>query len=155
MELLLDMPLEEQAATAAFCPVSGSTQLLAVGTYELDEATGQRIGSTVLLSVKSGASTGCTVDPVASLPSAGVFELAWSCHGSSVVLGRALADGCVSLLDHEGQAEPGLTSGTSARAFDGGALCTNLSFSPAGSADQVAVSSSAGDVAVLSQVGLG
>ena len=152
MELSLDMPLAGQAATAAFCPSPGSTQLLAVGSYELDQATGLRNGTTELLSVLPEPDGACTVEPIASLPSAGVFELIWNCDGPSVLLGSALADGSVRLLLLKQMDEPQLSVGTTASIFTDGALCTNLAFGHASTDAEIAASSSAGDLAVLSQV---
>ena len=152
MELSLDMPLAGQAATAAFCPSPGSSQLLAIGSYELDQATGLRNGSTELLSVLPEPDGACTAEPIASLPSAGVFELVWNCDGPSVLLGSALADGSVRLQLLKQMDEPHLSVGATASIFTDGALCTNLAFGHASTDAEIAASSSAGDLAVLSQV---
>ena len=152
MELVLDMPLAGQAATAAFCPCPGSTQLLAIGSYELDQATGLRNGTTELLSVLPDADGACTAECKASLPSAGVFELAWNCSGPSALVGTALADGSLRLLSLKHVDEPQLSRGATASIAGDGALCTHLAFGHASSDAEIAASSSAGDITVLSQV---
>ena len=154
MQLMMEMPLPGQAATAAFCPQTGSTQLLAVGTYELDEASGLRNGTTEVLRVRPGPEGSCTADTIASLPSAGVFELVWDhCQSQQAVLGTALSDGSISLRpvadSHDSQQDS-----ASACVFGDGALCTNMCFDHETASRAVAAVSSAGEAATLSQVQL-
>ena len=156
--LALEVQLDGQAAT---CAVHEDTGVLAVGTYQLDETSGNRLGAMQLFLVQqqepdAGRSSGVSAHQAAMQPSAGVFELAWDPAEGSEVLGAALADGRITLWSPASrEAQPELRQLDSCQAFDGGALCTTLAFQHgADEGRSLAVTGSAGDVVTLAQAKL-
>jgi hypothetical protein len=100
-ELLLDINPD----VTEFCPVSGFFDYLAVGTYQLDEATRQRHGRLHLYSLTHSSSSQHNSDPTlllaATLDLPGIFDLQWTqlpnVH-DQLCIGLALADGTLQLL---------------------------------------------------------
>lgn len=102
-ELILDV----NADGAEFCTAPGFFQLLAVGTYQLDEATRERHGRLHVYSLattsssSSSASTIPSLELAATLDLPGIFDLQWSQLPSihdMPCIGLALADGSIQLL---------------------------------------------------------
>jgi hypothetical protein len=101
-ELLLDTNTD----VTEFCPVPGFFHYLAVGTYQLDEATSQRHGRLHLYSLAhSSSNSHHNSDPTlllaATLDLPGIFDLQWTqlpnVHDQPCI-GLALADGTLQLL---------------------------------------------------------
>lgn len=103
-ELVLDI----NADVAEFCTDPTHYDLLAVGTYELEEATRERHGRLHLYSLASSSLNGqpC-LQLAATLDVPGIFDLQWTQlpHIHDVpCIGLALADGSVQLLAVAGAA---------------------------------------------------
>jgi hypothetical protein len=99
-ELILDINTD----VAEFCTCQNYYNLLAVGTYELNEATRERHGRLHMYSLVN-SSTGSYSQPnlllAAALDMPGIFDLQWmqlpSIHDKPCI-GLALADGSLQLL---------------------------------------------------------
>lgn len=104
--LLQELILDLNTDVAEFCPGPPShQQLLAIGTYQLDEASQQRHGRLHLYSLSGdssdcGSQTHLTLAATLDCP-AGIFDLQWtqlpSIHDTPCI-GLALADGSMQLL---------------------------------------------------------
>lgn len=89
----LTMPLNTDVVE--WCPAPGLQRCLAVGTYQLDEASGQREGRLQLYTLDGSN----RLAPAAAVDLPGVFDLRW--HPDPVgppLLAAALADGSVRLF---------------------------------------------------------
>jgi hypothetical protein len=99
-ELILDLNTD----VAEFCTSPNHYNLLAVGTYELDEATRERHGRLHVYSLVN-SSTGSNSQPnlllAATFDMPGIFDMQWtqlpSIHDKPCI-GLALADGTLQLL---------------------------------------------------------
>ncbi|KXZ51559.1 hypothetical protein GPECTOR_12g522 [Gonium pectorale] len=129
--------LELNADCAEFCPTPGLTHLLALGTYQLVEETQERVGRCYLRALR-GPWPGCGVGPASGEGAAGggssvsvgasccvdlpgIFDLKWRPAGEEAggsggresrglaVLGAALADGTVRLLEAMAVSGGGIT----------------------------------------------
>ncbi|KAG6504390.1 diphthine methyltransferase homolog [Zingiber officinale] len=92
--------LDGNADVVEFCPHDSFYDILAAGTYTLQEgAQPHRAGSTSLFSTRDGLSLLCRV------PTIGVFDLKWSPRGQNAppLLAQAGADGGVVLYKLESQ----------------------------------------------------
>ena len=150
MKLVDEVQLEHQAASAA-----AWSDHLAVGTYQLDEQTGLRQGCLLLFQLQQCPDGSISARQTQAVSCAGVFEATWDPSCPAGLLGAALADGSLAwwtlqLSDTGGSS---LVHKTCSQVFDEAALATNLAVKPAEASDrQVAVTSSAGEVALLDQV---
>lgn len=94
----------EQPCTAEWCPDAAAASLLAVGTYQLDEASQTRLGKLLMyrLAAPDGDSSGPPpppqLAPLSSLDLPGIFDLRWQPRSAMPQLAAALADGSVRLL---------------------------------------------------------
>lgn len=100
-----EMILDINADVAEFCPVAGHLQWLAVGTYELNEASKQRHGRLHLYSLAPNSSSANIGQPCLQLSGSldlhGIFDLQWTKMPSlqhQPCIGLALADGSLQLL---------------------------------------------------------
>jgi hypothetical protein len=101
------LELELNADSTEFCPWPESLDLLAVGTYQLDEATQSRLGRLHLYTLHAahadngaGPSYSLGLEDMQDMP--GIFDLKWApCGARSCMLGAALADGTLRLLEVE------------------------------------------------------
>ncbi len=95
-ELLLDL----NADCVEFCPSPDQPDLLAVGTYQLDEATNTRVGQLYLYGLQGLAADETLRLHLAGTASvAGIFDVKWwraQHHRWQIAL--ALADGSLSVL---------------------------------------------------------
>lgn len=99
-ELILDINTD----VAEFCTSPNNYHILAVGTYQLDEATRERHGRLHMYSLANSI-TGSNSQPhlllAATLDMPGIFDLQWtqlpSIHDKPCI-GLALADGTLQLL---------------------------------------------------------
>lgn len=82
------LTLELNADSTEFCPLPGHLDLLAVGTYQLDEGSQRRDGRLHLYNVSDAASP--RLLHTADVP--GIFDLKWA-GAQSRLIGAALADG--------------------------------------------------------------
>lgn len=95
--------LTENTDVVAWCPASQHTDLLAVGTYQLDESSGLRSGHAYMYRVRPEGPEVLQLEAEAGC--AGVFDMAWHPSPSSPpVLAMALSDGSLRL------AGPGLAT---------------------------------------------
>jgi hypothetical protein len=101
-ELLLDL----NADCAEFCPTQGHHEWLAVGTYQLDEATSIRHGRLYLYSLQQQQQQQEKVwqpqlQQLATLDVPGIFDLQWTyvpAVSTAPCMGLALADGTLRLV---------------------------------------------------------
>ncbi|GMH36408.1 hypothetical protein BSKO_04276 [Bryopsis sp. KO-2023] len=102
--MLLDSRvLELNSDCCEFCPVEGSQDLLAAGTYQLDEATQTRKGKLFLFSDEGGDGQVGLVD-VASVDVSGIFDMKWipvQTGEGRLSLGVASADGNVRIFVYQ------------------------------------------------------
>jgi diphthamide biosynthesis protein 7 len=97
-----ELPLP--ADVAEWCPTPGAQRVLAVGTYQLDEQRGQRLGALHLFRLDSGGTRGgsASLIPLGTAsghPLPGIFDLRWRPRSAMPQLAAALADGSLQLLD--------------------------------------------------------
>ncbi|RMZ57219.1 hypothetical protein APUTEX25_004053, partial [Auxenochlorella protothecoides] len=84
----------------AWCPSSRHTDLLAVGTYQLDESSGLRAGHAYMYRVRREGPEVLQLEAEARC--AGVFDLAWHPSSSSTpLLAMALSDGTLRLTGQD------------------------------------------------------
>lgn len=114
MSVLHDsLTLDLNADCAEFCPAAGSDALLAVGTYELVEATQERRGRLYLFDTNAARSEDTSISGklkcVATRDFVGIFDHKWVRPGDAppvgasaahehLRLGLALADGSFQLV---------------------------------------------------------
>ena len=119
-QLLLDAG--EQPCSAEWCPAAAAASVLAVGTYQLDEASQQRLGKLLMyrLAAPDGDSSAPRqppqLVPLSSLQLPGIFDLRWHPHSAMPQLAAALADGSLRLMDFG----EGLTGSSSSGGGGGG-----------------------------------
>ena len=101
-QLLLDAG--EQPCSAEWCPEAAAASVLAVGTYQLDEASQQRLGKLLIyrLAAPDGDSSAPRqppqLVPLSSLQLPGIFDLRWHPRSAMPQLAAALADGSLRLM---------------------------------------------------------
>lgn len=98
MALCQELLLELNTDCLEFCQLQDSTWRLAVGTYQLDEATGTRHGRLHMFSVQRGPAL--QLDSTLDVP--GIFDLHWWHPGHSPEqpnVSLALADGTLQLVE--------------------------------------------------------
>lgn len=92
--------LDLNADCVEFCPSAGHEHLLAVGTYQLDEATKTRHGRLLLYSLCSCSKKLCLAD-LATMQLPGIFDLHWLQLPDTTggpCIGLALADGTLQIV---------------------------------------------------------
>jgi hypothetical protein len=112
----LELLLELNADCAEFCDVASSAgdggphhhdSLLAVGTYQLDEASSRRHGRLLLYSLcccyshdggGDGSSGGLRLQELASQQLPGIFDVKWLALPAGPCIGLALADGSLRIV---------------------------------------------------------
>lgn len=103
------------ADVAEWCPAPQALSALAVGTYQLDEATQQRMGRLHMYALqRDGAPAAAAVEQAACVPLSsqqlrlaelssmelpGIFDLRWHPRSAMPQLAAALADGSVRVLE--------------------------------------------------------
>ncbi|PRW61418.1 diphthine methyltransferase-like protein [Chlorella sorokiniana] len=116
-QLLLDAG--EQPCSAEWCPDAAAASVLAVGTYQLDEASRQRLGKLLmyrLVPPDGDSSAPPQLLPLSSLALPGIFDLRWHPRSAMPQLAAALADGSVRLLAFGKSLEGGGSSGSDSSA---------------------------------------
>lgn len=96
-ELLLDL----NSDCAEFCPLEGYHNLLAVGTYQLNEDTQQRQGRLHLYSLRVDCEQQAPqLKQTVTLDTSGIFDVQWTLlpGRNAPCLGLALADGTLRIL---------------------------------------------------------
>lgn len=86
--------MELNTDVVEWCPAPQHRRCLAVGTYQLDESSGQRQGRLHLYTL----SPAWKLQPAAALDLPGIFDLRWHPTHPTPLLAAALADGSVRLL---------------------------------------------------------
>jgi hypothetical protein len=93
---------EFNADCAEFCPFDPFTELLAVGTYQLDEDSGRRHGKLYLYSLQQQQQAESHVlQEEATMDMPGIFDLQWAQidpNAASPAIGAGLADGTLRIV---------------------------------------------------------
>jgi hypothetical protein len=152
-----EVTLPLNADCTEFCPVIGNQDVLAVGTYQLNEATQQRDGCLLAYKVVTGP-TGSHLSLIDQTSVSGIFDIKWQSQpaeqeGASLAL--ALADGSVMLCclrqceAHTALQPVSSTSedSTADRAEAPKAMMLSLAWSR--QANLIAASTSAGDLCLV------
>jgi diphthine methyl ester acylhydrolase len=119
-EIMLDL----HADVVAWCPSPGSEDVLAVGTYQLNEETRLRDGRLYLYELAEDGpgsdSTTCAVSlrQLATVDVPGIFDLCWKPWSAQPLLAAALSDGSLRLF-------------AVSRSSEGDTSCVELAASPA------------------------
>ena len=96
----LQTPLN--ADFSAFCPVEGFHQLLAIGTYQLDESSQQRLGGLHLYDTSSTNAAGLhDMHELQSVQQPGIFGMEWVSQAycdKRPGIALALANGCLQFM---------------------------------------------------------
>ena len=168
------------ADVAEWCPHPAALSALAVGTYQLDEVSQQRVGRLHMYrldrseAAAAGAGEGAgraspppppplRLAQLFTLDLPGIFDLRWHPASAMPQLAAALADGSVRLLDFGAELAPGGSgaAGASPRvaqlqggeeAAQGMAVSLDYSRCPSCPGEQLAVSFSSGELQLF-QVG--
>ena len=157
-QLLLDEG--EQPCTSEWCPDTSAASVLAVGTYQLDEASQQRRGRLLMygLAPAAGGSGGAApppqLVPLSSLALPGIFDLRWHPRSAMPQLAAATADGSLRLLAFGGglagggaAAQPAATTVPSGdEAAEGMAVSVDYSKAAGCEGDQLVASFSSGQL---------
>lgn len=161
-QLLLDAG--QQPCSAEWCPHAAAASVLAVGTYQLDEASQTRLGKLLMyrLVPPDGDSTAppplWQLVPLSSLDLPGIFDLRWHPRSAMPQLAAALADGSLRLLDFGDQlagggggSEPAAPAAASVvpggdEAAEGMAVSVDFSRAPGCEGEQLAASFSSGQL---------
>jgi hypothetical protein len=112
MALCQELLLELNTDCLEFCQLQDSTWRLAVGTYQLDEATGIRHGRLHMFSVQQGPTL--HLDSTLDVP--GIFDLHWwnpDTSSQQPKVSLALADGTLQLVELSAAEVPASTSSNS------------------------------------------
>ncbi|GIL96966.1 hypothetical protein Vretimale_2686 [Volvox reticuliferus] len=150
------------ADCAEFCPHPGLNYLLALGTYQLVEETQERVGRCYLRALQLGGAGDQPQGSInaGSLDMPGIFDLKWrptACDAQNAILGAALADGTVRLMEVVAVSEnaavetlPELRLQSQVAACSSG-MCLSLDWQVGyGSVEaRIATSSSAGTLSLL------
>lgn len=157
---LLAATLDQHTDCVAFCPDPGLAHLLAVGTYQLEEGSGQRHGSVRLLDASQPQPAGqqlCRADTAGALTSPLARILKGQTLGDKVLSAGVLdlrwaGPGLLYLATAAGQLEAWRTDGASlqqqfAVAVEPGSIALSLDTAPEGG--RTVCSTQAGTVAVL------
>ena len=151
------LTLDLDTDVAEWCPAAGAlARLLAVGTYQLDKASGRREGRLHLYQLEGplGPSP-CRLSPCGGLPGLpGIFDLRWHPRAAPPrpLLAAALADGSLRLLGVDcsggGGPEPAAAAVAEVAASPAreGSMAVSLDYSRcgAGAGDALAASYSCG-----------
>lgn len=154
MTLLHEHALESSGSTLQFCPAPDLEHCLAVGSYQLDEATQTRSGAIYLWSLQALSQEPRTLPLLSTRSVAGVFDLKWSELPDHPLLAAGLSNGsvvCSSLGPGSDAGQPELCTASQAQCFDG-AMCCCIDFLPGDRSCGMAVSSSDGKLGMLAQV---
>ena len=99
--------LSLNADSTEFCPIDGLQHLLAVGTYELDEASQRRQGLLHLYALTSSPAQDCgtslcnwQLQQLHIQELAGIFDMQWLCKAPARLL-TACADGNLHLFEEK------------------------------------------------------
>lgn len=147
-QLRQEIVLGLNADSTEFCPVEGLQHLLAVGTYELDEASQQRQGLLYLYELTATVTHDSDIgncswhlQQLHTQPLPGIFDMRWHCRAPARLL-AACADGNLHLLNHtQSNASHQLQSVQQVEVASG-AMTLSLDISASGA--NVVTSSSAG-----------
>lgn len=123
-ELLRELSLGANGSCLQFCPAPAAQDVLALGTYTLDETSQTRSGDLrayqVSLKTDDTARSAAAVELTPTRACAGAFDVTWT---APAVLNLAMADGQSLSCEWNGSE---LCSPVSERHFEG-ALCTCVS----------------------------
>ena len=140
--------LSLNADSTEFCPIDGLQHLLAVGTYELDEATQRRQGLLHLYAlIRSPAADGnmspCNwqLQQLQSQDLAGIFDMQWLCKAPARLM-TACADGNLHLFEAKPTSDSHQLESIEHAEVAADAMALSLDISDSGS--QVITSSSTG-----------
>lgn len=152
-ELHQEVTLGLNADSTEFCPVEGLQNLLAVGTYELDETSQTRHGLLYLYKlladpaeVKSSSANRWQLLLLHTLPISGIFDMRWHRNAPARLL-AACADGQLHLLHHTQNSMDHQMQSTQQVHVAPGAMALSLDVSPTD--DVVVTSSSTGSLCKL------
>lgn len=144
-----ELTLSLNADSAEFCPLEGLQHILAVGTYQLEEATQTRQGLLYLYGLKaefrpdrSDGRHSWRLEELHTRSISGVFDMRWLCNKSPACLLAACADGNVHLLSLQQLADNQYLHSAQQVTVAPDAMAMSLDISSSG--DQVIISSSAG-----------
>lgn len=159
--LQLDQGLQPCAAEWGLCPAAA--RVLAVGTYQLDEATQQRHGRLLIYGLREAAAAGAAagappaqlqLEQLSSVDLPGIFDLRWHPCSAMPQLAAALADGSVRLASFGAEpaaggaaAAPSLTQlPAGGEPASGMAVSLDYSRAPSCAGEQLVVSYSSGQL---------
>lgn len=96
-----EVTLDLNADSAEWCPNVHFTDILAVGTYQLDESRNTRNGRLYAFAAHKpgGSDAKWQLHRRAQLDCSGIFDMRWAPHTPSPVLALALASGSVQMLE--------------------------------------------------------